>query len=56
MGDAEIYVMDLSGKQILSQKVYETETEINLENHPKGMYLFIYKTAEDLKTGKVIKH
>lgn len=56
VGEAEIFVIDLSGKQILSQKVHEAETEINLQNHPKGMYLFIYKSAESLKTGKVIKH
>lgn len=54
-GNAEIFVFDLSGRQIFSAPVFESETEVNLEKQPSGMYLFIYKSNETLKTGKVIK-
>ena len=53
-GNAEIFVFDLSGRQVQSIKVFQEETEVNLEKHPKGMYLFIYKSDENIKTCKVI--
>ena len=54
-GNAEIFVFDLSGRQVQSIKVFQEETEVNLERHPKGMYIFIYKSDESIKTAKVIK-
>lgn len=54
-GKAELKVFNLNGKLILQQDINSSETRVDLQNHPSGMYLFILQEKNTLKTAKVIK-
>lgn len=54
-GQATISVYDLNGKLILNKQVTSSETSIDLQKQPAGMYLFIMKDKDHLRTAKVIK-
>ena len=52
-----INLFDLTGKQIYYQKITNSETQIELENLPKNVYLLqVADQNKTIKTFKIIKN
>ena len=54
-GNTKLAVYDLNGRLVLSKEVTQNETQINLENQPVGIYLFIMQNEDGLRSAKVLK-
>jgi hypothetical protein len=52
---SEVKVFNISGQQMLSQKVNETEAQIEMSNLSKGVYFIQVNAGNTTKTIKVIK-
>ena len=53
----EYHLFDLLGKQISSQKISQTETQISLENLPSATYFInVSDGAKTIKSFKIIKN
>ncbi|WP_417601745.1 FG-GAP-like repeat-containing protein [Owenweeksia hongkongensis] len=54
-GNSTILVFNLNGALILQKEVTSSETKVNLQKQPNGLYLFLLKNKDSLKTAKVLK-
>jgi len=51
----EVEIISISGKSILSKKVNDTQSEIDLSNVSSGFYFLKIKSEEQTKTIKIVK-
>jgi hypothetical protein len=52
----EYHLLDITGKEITNQKIYQSETQIPLENLPNATYfLNISDNSKTIKSFKIIK-
>jgi hypothetical protein len=55
--DLSYILTDVQGKQILSDKITSTTTELDLNTYADGTYLLkVINTNKEIKTYKIIKH
>ncbi len=55
--DLNYQIFDLAGKQILNQKIINSETKIDLDNLSKNVYLLqVMNQSNTIKTFKIIKN
>lgn len=53
----QFYLTDMTGKQLQSRKITETETQIQMENLPQAVYfLNVLDNNKPLKSFKIIKN
>ena len=55
LNNANIHVLDLHGKLLLSKQITSQKTTINLNNYSKGIYLIKFSNQNGSKIYKVIK-
>lgn len=53
--DARYSIYNMNGQELISGKISNTKTQINLSNFPKGVYFFRVIDQEETHSGKIIK-
>jgi len=52
---AYIEIYNATGEIMLQQQINQNETELNIQDYPKGIYFIKYECDGDILTGKLIK-
>jgi uncharacterized protein Smg (DUF494 family) len=52
---AELQILDMTGKIIIQQPVISDTEEIDVEELPRGVYMFMFAKDGRIKTMKVVK-
>ena len=53
--NGEFELTDLNGRVIISQRIGEPTTQINIASLPNGVYFYSLRKNQFIQTGKVIK-
>jgi hypothetical protein len=53
---ADLKIADMTGKTIIQHPIISNTHQINVEDLPRGVYMFIFTKTGTLKTLKVVKN